>query len=540
MHAVSSYGGYSQGSRGPALPMVSRRYRAVWLAVLVLCVWQAAWGAGFVYRSSVVVDGDRYFVLFDDAMISMRYAKNWAHGEGLVWNPGERVEGYSNFGWTAVMAAVHLLGLSSSQTCLVVQLMGLPVLWLCLVATAVLARACRVLPTVAIGALVLVAAQYSLLYFTLLGLETGLLCALVTFGLAGHVDAMRRRVGCVRPQLWFALAQLVRPDVLPLAVFAAATVMIRARARRFRPLLGILAVVTVAAAHALWRRSYYGEWLPNTYYLKATGWPLADRLAPALVQLIWAEVTLGLPSLLAAIAVLWPKRWMVLLLGPYVIQLAYQSYVGGDAWPLNRFLVPSMPGLFVAASYGLHRLSGLLFLHPARRPAALAKFMMVMLTVAMMNAVHWDHFVLLAPPQDTRDNRFNIHLWLAIEKIADPEARVAVAYAGAVPYFSNRHCCDILGKCDPHIARLPAHRDVRRAGHNKYDTDYTLNVQRPDIVLHMVCPRLRHSYRPVRIEIGDEKVAFFVRRGSEHLRVQEREYTTAGVANEMIMAMLDL
>ena len=35
----------------------------------------------------------------DDAFISFRYAANLAHGRGLVWNPGERVEGYTNFLW---------------------------------------------------------------------------------------------------------------------------------------------------------------------------------------------------------------------------------------------------------------------------------------------------------------------------------------------------------------------------------------------------------------------------------------------------------
>src|SRR5262245_49032609 len=38
--------------------------------------------------------------LADDAFISFRYARNWAEGQGLVWNPGERVEGYTNFLWT--------------------------------------------------------------------------------------------------------------------------------------------------------------------------------------------------------------------------------------------------------------------------------------------------------------------------------------------------------------------------------------------------------------------------------------------------------
>ena len=38
----------------------------------------------FIYRTSFVVSDTRYFSLFDDEMISMRYAKNFAHGNGLV------------------------------------------------------------------------------------------------------------------------------------------------------------------------------------------------------------------------------------------------------------------------------------------------------------------------------------------------------------------------------------------------------------------------------------------------------------------------
>ena len=41
----------------------------------------------------------------DDAFISFRYAANLLDGHGLVYNPGERVEGYTNFLWTVLMAA---------------------------------------------------------------------------------------------------------------------------------------------------------------------------------------------------------------------------------------------------------------------------------------------------------------------------------------------------------------------------------------------------------------------------------------------------
>lgn len=46
----------------------------------------------------------------DDAFISFRYAENLATGNGLVWNPGERVEGYSNFLWTLAISFAMRVG----------------------------------------------------------------------------------------------------------------------------------------------------------------------------------------------------------------------------------------------------------------------------------------------------------------------------------------------------------------------------------------------------------------------------------------------
>ena len=46
----------------------------------------------------------------DDAFISFRYVKNFVNGEGLVFNPGERVEGYTNFFWILLLSIFVKLG----------------------------------------------------------------------------------------------------------------------------------------------------------------------------------------------------------------------------------------------------------------------------------------------------------------------------------------------------------------------------------------------------------------------------------------------
>ena len=81
----------------------------VLLTCLLISLASLVWSGLFIYRSSYLgLDGHRYFGLADDAMISMRYAWNFAHGQGLVWNAGQRIEGYSNLLMTLLMSAAAL------------------------------------------------------------------------------------------------------------------------------------------------------------------------------------------------------------------------------------------------------------------------------------------------------------------------------------------------------------------------------------------------------------------------------------------------
>jgi hypothetical protein len=106
----------------PAETSPRKRHVAFLLVVFAFLLW----GAAYIWNTSFPIKGTRYFCLFDDGMISMRYAHNLADGHGLVWNPGgERVEGFSNPLWTALMALIHTVGFSQNTVSLYVQLAGL-------------------------------------------------------------------------------------------------------------------------------------------------------------------------------------------------------------------------------------------------------------------------------------------------------------------------------------------------------------------------------------------------------------------------------
>src|SRR5262245_45338199 len=75
---------------------------------------RAAWALSATAMIVVVVLAEHYSHLLggnisDDAMTSMQYAKNLAEGNGLVFNVGERVEGYTNFLWVIMMTPLYAL-----------------------------------------------------------------------------------------------------------------------------------------------------------------------------------------------------------------------------------------------------------------------------------------------------------------------------------------------------------------------------------------------------------------------------------------------
>src|SRR4030067_3853236 len=95
------------------------------IAFLIIVLIYTLYAVVYIYRTSFVVNGELYFVLFDDAMISMRFAKNLAHGYGLVWNPGgERIEGYTNPLWVVFMALFHLFPIPAAKMSLFIQASG--------------------------------------------------------------------------------------------------------------------------------------------------------------------------------------------------------------------------------------------------------------------------------------------------------------------------------------------------------------------------------------------------------------------------------
>src|SRR5688572_10109684 len=93
----------------------------------VLLVLFTLWGGWLVYRTSFIAGNEqRYFCLFDDAMISMTYARNLVEGHGLNWaRQGEPVEGFTHPLWLVPMVGANLLPIELRFRSLPMQLLSL-------------------------------------------------------------------------------------------------------------------------------------------------------------------------------------------------------------------------------------------------------------------------------------------------------------------------------------------------------------------------------------------------------------------------------
>ena len=72
---------------------------------------------------------------------------------------------------------------------------------------------------------------------------------------------------------------------------------------------------------------------------------------------------------------------------------------------------------------------------------------------------------------------------LALRSATADDATIAVTWAGAIPYFSDRQAIDLLGKSDRVIAmRIPQSTVGFTPGHDKWDYAYSIGQLRPDVV----------------------------------------------------------
>jgi len=420
----------------------------------------------------------------DDAFISFRYAHNLVDGHGLVYNAGERVEGYTNLSWTLLMAAGIAAGLDPMAFAAwlgIASYVGLA--W-------TLARTCwrrhieHDLPFLPLAAgAVLVSNDFH--EWATGGLETALFSWLATASLVSARAAASSRRAALGAGALLSLLLLTRPDGLLFALAAATGLRVwpprgatDSDARGSAVALLVLPALTLAGL-AAWKLAYYGELLPTAFHSKSV---LRPWYAQGLVYLglylaknWFLAVALG-----GALALRITRRGRLsdvdrdgaAFAAGAALFLVYVAHVGGDFMFARRAL-PAVPLLLLAVEGELAQL-------PVRRARAAARAGVA--AAALPYPVLGDR-ALVRGVADER--RFYTPRAIAAREIQGRVVGAALAGTGARVAFEGGMCAfgyfsglpwqaEMTGLTQYSLAKLPL-AERGRPGHEKQATDAWLS-----------------------------------------------------------------
>jgi arabinofuranosyltransferase len=272
--------------------------------------------------------------LVDDAYIQFRYAENLAAGHGMVFNPGERIEGASGGIWIGALALGPLVGVNAGVWG---RVLSLALTGLATLVAGVAVQRIAGARAGAYGALLWAALPTNAMYAAT-GLETAAYGLMLWLSVLA-ATARRGRVG------WLAGAGVsaLRPEGLVLGI--AALPWIRKASRPLRVV--VLGVLGGAATIALARLLYFGAALPHSVTVK--GFTAAAGVGDGLRYL--TRALLEWFPLLVGVPVLWRKRHTLLpaiaAAGAWTVLVVAR---GGDWMPGSRYLLPLVALLVGAAA----------------------------------------------------------------------------------------------------------------------------------------------------------------------------------------------
>jgi arabinofuranosyltransferase len=480
----------------------------------------------------------------EDAYITFHYARNLVSGHGLVWNIGEApVEGYTNFLWLLICAAVLSLGIDLPSAS---QWLGVTAS----LATLIMVFRCALLlgwsnrfatlPCLAL------ACSGPFAAWATSGMETNAFTLWITAAVYYHA----RFLSNDRPtNAWLCygsllLASLTRPEGLLVAVIVVlASIKSGLEFRSSNPArLRALAVAMICygiliSIYLLWRWNYFHYPLPNTFYAK-TGGGLAQVLRGVHYSGLFALHFVS-PWILALILPLihrpgTPREkttdgLLPLCVGVVASYSVYVSLVGGDYMAMYRFFVPVLPLFYLLIAAGIHRVASTQ--HPTRGLATAVKAAVLLGLMGTLFHSTPLESQWVEKPELMHGNYRGVQSerWFVARhrvmgdffaRYGQPGESIATGAIGVVAYFSGLAVYDVHGITDVHIAHhgySPADLGSGLPGHEKTDYPYIF-AKKP--TFYIFSRKLRKEPLagiPLLVDEVDELVAREYRVGSVRL-----------------------
>lgn len=410
----------------------------------------------------------------DDAYISYRYAENLIHGNGLVFNPGERVEGYSNLLYVLLIAPAFLF---TNRFGIYIYSVALNIIcalgaywvfqkWVCKTFS----------PFVTTWACFLFAISPLIWLWTASGMET-VLVLLIQLIIWAKVEQCtepvvnRKDLFILNIAIIFSVT--IRADGFVTPIFALFYLLLKGKYKELVWSSGAFLATVILLF--LWRHSYYGYWLPNTYYAKVSG-PLSLRIKSALLMLLSIVKSEGLGVYFIGVLTIWiAEVWNAYkhrLSFTHILSfdkilsvgiLLYWIYIGGDNF-FERFLLVLYPmGIFIL----LRNMGQVLPKYPLFGLVSI-------LTIFQLGIIFVDprfHYTV-----QKYDRWITLGNHLARQNTGQV---LAIDAAGKVPFFSGMKTIDMFGLNDVTIAHQSVSNFI--VGHNTFNPSYVLS-KNPDLI----------------------------------------------------------
>ena len=452
-------------------------------------------------------------VVAEDAFISFRYANNLLNGFGLVWNIGDQpIEGYTNFLWIMLCSIGILLKI---QLITFSQLLGIvsgifTLIYVYKIGNKIL----RFKNEIVLLPRIMLAISGPFATWASSGMETNLFTLFIVGSIYYELNFWlnHKTNSLIFLFLFLLLATLTRPEglIFFLILFVFNLIKIKEGGTS-----GTLKRSLVAAfiffiipffVYSIWRFTYFGYLLPNTYYAK-TGGSIFQWLRglayifyfclhfllpaiPLLTILVWIsidklrikgftqEISLRINNDTRTYAIF-------IFLFLCLFYCVYIIYVGGDYMAMYRFFVPILPLIYLLITECYRIITNQVSNNSKRNFSFILLIVFFLGTIIQSTTL--DHYIFAKPIrqhgqyQGVLIERWHSNRLTAIGKFFNnykksSDESIATDAIGAISYYSGLKVYDYHGLVDPRIAHLEIENLGKGfPGHEKKDFFYTLS-----------------------------------------------------------------
>ena len=469
----------------------------------------------------------------DDAFISYRYVKNFVNGHGLVFNPGERVEGYTNFLWIILLSIFAKFGLDIIVVSKILGIgSGCVTLFLLYKISALFFQKKKRLtgPTkegasspqdwfFALFPSLLLASNSAFAYWSISGLETAFF--LMTILLSVYFYFINQRLMIV----FTALSTLIRPEGVLIFVIIILHKLFFKKDKLKDCLFSLAGFIALLLPFLIFKILYYGDILPNSFYAK-TGFSL--EYIKSGLEYFWLFLRhYALWGILYLLPILFYKslddKQKLFLLFTYVYTF-YVIMIGGDVLVVHRFFLPVLPFLYLFYSFSIEKL---FLLFKKRSFGILLNVLLIFLLSAgtLLLPHKWISEVRKREKFLVEKMKF----WAeSLNGFYGSNFTIAASTIGALSYYLDAKVTDMLGLTDKYISRHPEMIPgmISSWKERRFNTQYLLSLD-PDFILFsterkpsapaeralFLNSKFRENYYPIFFRKEDILLAVFKRKG---------------------------